>query len=631
MMNTVSHHLGTQKKLMFNLNELKKDTTNDNRYERRLAKLVSQDREVVQIKGVVESAVANIQDGQRSFVIYGEPQSGKTEMMIALTAKLLDVGFKLVVVLLNDSVQLLDQNLERFQRSGLAPSPKKFSEVLHPEITIGDHPWVIFCKKNSKDLQKLLEKIEGHPNRVVIDDEADYATPNSKVNQSEKSRINELTGELIGAEGTYIGVTATPARLDLNKTHQNQNEHWIDFPPHSNYTGQDKFFPVSIADLSYRLTLLPDAGDDPKYLREALFSFMVNAAYLNVIVNDEEQNYSMLIHTSGKKADHSVDYKQIVKIFEALKDDKNPNNAGYFNRIWEIANERYPEHADDLTKYTFTNRDRTNTVVMNSDKEVNAAENRTATDPTTPFTVVIGGNIVSRGVTFINLISMFFTRDVKHKLQQDTYIQRARMFGSRGKYLKYFELTIPKNLYLDWQKCFIFHRLSLESRKQDKQSPVWLDGERITAVASASIDKTNVSVDKGEMSFALFDFEKQSIEDITNLDIKPLQKIKALAELLGKNCLPGYLINFIESFCPDGDKSLAVHPPMSMGGYTEKDGEMDKATIRRTKGFIGSSQMEATKYPDAIHHVNVIYNDTGKARVFYKYEGNIRFLKTAKK
>jgi hypothetical protein len=268
---------------------------------------------------------------------------------------------------------------------------------------------------------------------------------------------------------------------------------------------------------------------------------------------------------------------------------------------------------------------------MNSDKEVNTAENRTATDPTAPFTIVIGGNIVSRGVTFNNLLSMFFTRDVKHKLQQDTYIQRARMFGSRGNYLNYFELTIPKHLYLDWQQCFIFHRLSLESRKLNKTSPVWLDGERITAVASASIDNANVLVDKGEMSFALFNFDKQTIEDIISQNIKPIQKVKALAELLGKSCLPGYLINYIESFCPAGDKSIAVHSPNPIGGYTDKEGEVDKATITRAKGFIGGPQMEEKKYPDAIHHINIIYNDTGKARVFYKYKGSIRFLKTGKK
>jgi len=170
---------------IFNLNELRRDTVNNNRYERRLAKLVSMNQEVDRIKAVVESAVDNTQKGQKSFVIYGEPQSGKTEMMIALTAKLLDVGFKIVIALLNDSVQLLGQNLERFQRSGLSPSPKKFSEILPPEVKIGDHQWVIFCKKNSKDLQKLIQKLDGHSSRVIIDDEADYATPNSKINKKE--------------------------------------------------------------------------------------------------------------------------------------------------------------------------------------------------------------------------------------------------------------------------------------------------------------------------------------------------------------------------------------------------------------------------------------------------------------
>jgi hypothetical protein len=80
-----------------------------------------------------------------------------------------------------------------------------------------------------------------------------------------------------------------------------------------------------------------------------------------------------------------------------------------------------------------------------------------------------------------------------------------------------------------------------------------------------------------------------------------------------------------------GDKSVAVHPPSSIGGYEEKAGEMDKATITRTKGFIGKSQMEVNKYPDAIHHINIFKNDAGKARVFYKYSGSVRFLKTGRR
>jgi hypothetical protein len=58
---------------------------------------------------------------------------------------------------------------------------------------------------------------------------------------------------------------------------------------------------------------------------------------------------------------------------------------------------------------------------------------------------------------------------------------------------------------------------------------------------------------------------------------------------------------------------------------------VDKATITRTRGFIGNRELELDKFPDAIHHINILYNDQNKARIFYKYEGNIRFLKTSKK
>jgi Z1 domain/Type III restriction enzyme, res subunit len=614
----------------FDLEGLKREAEVGNRYEKRLSHLVTEGQEVDRIKSVVSTAADNIRVGQRSFVIYGEPQSGKTEMMIALTAKLLDEGHKIIIVLLNDSVQLLGQNLERFQRSGLSPSPKKFSEVLPPEVVIGDRQWVIFCKKNSQDLKKLIQKIEEHSDRVVLDDEADYATPNSKINKQEKSRINELTGRLIGTTGIYIGVTATPARLDLNRTHQNQNEYWIDFRPHSNYVGQDMFFPVNLDNLQFQLYFLPDAGDDPRHLRETLFRFLTRVAYLNTSVNEIERNYSLLIHTSGRKDDHIVDYKQVVKIFEALRDEKNKNYGAYYKKIWEIGTGLYGDRANDIVKYILANSDRNNVVVMNSDKEVNAADNRTGTNPSAPFTVVIGGNIVSRGVTFENLLSMFFTRDVKHKMQQDTYIQRARMFGSRKAYLQYFELTIPKSLYLDWQRCFIFHRLSLEARKQNNRSPVWLDGERITAAASSSIDKTNILVDRGEMSFDLFDYDPESINGILSQNIAPLRKVKALSELLGRQSLPDYLINYMENFCPAGPSSIAVHSPKSIAGYADKPGEIDKTTITRTKGFIGDPQLEKGRFPNAIHHINILHNDRGRARVFYKYEGNIRFLKTPK-
>jgi len=239
----------------------------------------------------------------------------------------------------------------------------------------------------------------------------------------------------------------------------------------------------------------------------------------------------------------------------------------------------------------------------------------------------VGGNIVSRGVTFNNLLSMLFARDVVTKLQQDTYIQRARMFGARGSYLEYFELVIPQGLFLDWQKCFIFHRLSLESRKLVNESPVWLDDNRITAVAPNSIDKARVIFDKGEMSFALFNYPNADLEAIIGNNESALSKIKAISKLLGTECLPTYLINYIESFRPDGDDSVIVHYTTSIEGYRDS-AEVNKATVTRSKGFMGNDQLEINKYPNAIHHIKVFHNGVGNARVFYKYQGKIRFLIT---
>ena len=118
------------------------------------------------------------------------------------------------------------------------------------------------------------------------------------------------------------------------------------------------FSPPHLQTFPLCLQLLPDEGDFPAYLRKALFSFMVNVAYLNTLVNDDEENYSFLIHTSGKKADHSVDYKWIQKAFEILREDQNPQHEKYYEEIFNIASKRYPNHAEEIMIYILENNSR---------------------------------------------------------------------------------------------------------------------------------------------------------------------------------------------------------------------------------------------------------------------------------
>jgi hypothetical protein len=264
--------------LEFDIDRFKNNEPPSQQYERQLKRLTDTRKEVDCIEAAVRGAIHNINEREgRSFVIYGEPQSGKTEMMICLTAKLLDEGFEFIVHLLNDSVDLLGQNLGRFKSSGLAPAARNFSEILDPAVKIKGQRHVIFCKKNGSDLRKLIDKIGKVPRIIIIDDEADYASPNQKINSGGKTVINDLISKLLGTTGIYIGVTATPARLDLNNTFENDSSLWVNFPPHSRYTGQDVFFPIE-GPVNYHRSLLPDSGSDPRYARQALFSFLVNAA-----------------------------------------------------------------------------------------------------------------------------------------------------------------------------------------------------------------------------------------------------------------------------------------------------------------------------------------------------------------
>jgi hypothetical protein len=201
---------------------------------------------------------------------------------------------------MNDSVDLLAQNLTRFKVSGLAPAPRSLSDLLQSSPTQNPKELVVFCKKNVFDLDKLIARLAGKGKIVVIDDEADYATPNAKINQGTKTKVNERIGKLLGSDGSYVGVTATPARLDLNNTFKNDTAKWVNFPPHSKYTGQDVFFPLD-KKVPYRLTLL-DQGGSPKEAQDAFVRFLVTVAYLNLYENDgKEKNYTMLVHTSGRK------------------------------------------------------------------------------------------------------------------------------------------------------------------------------------------------------------------------------------------------------------------------------------------------------------------------------------------
>ncbi len=321
-------------------------------YARQLARVKGSGQQTGKIADAVDEVITNLPKAPTgSLVVYGDPQSGKTEMMICLTARLLDDRHKIIIHLLNDSVDLLRQSLDRFTVAGLAPTPRNVTDLVHSPLVRG-HNAILFCKKNAKDLKKLISNLENSGPVVVIDDEADYATPNAKINKNETTKINRLVSDLLGKKGRYIGVTATPARLNLNNTFGNKTETWVRFHPHDAYTGQDHFFPQS-GTPPYRLKFLSGAGTAAD-AKNALARFLVTVAYLNTTAaanGEPEENYSFLVHTSGRTADHKTDRKTIEAAMTALVSRRSANFSSFLEVIYEQAKQLYPTaSADELTE-----------------------------------------------------------------------------------------------------------------------------------------------------------------------------------------------------------------------------------------------------------------------------------------
>ncbi len=622
------------------------------RYETYIKSLKAQNIEPESIDKTISEAVDNIKIKKaRSFVIYGEPQSGKTSMMIGLTAKLLDQGHKLIILLVQDNLDLLTQNSLRFQQSTLRPSPKTYKEVLPNDVQIKDREFVIICKKNTSNLKDLIKKLDNIEKKIIIDDEADFASPNSKVNkvdesgEQDRTMINKRISDLLGDKGIYIGVTATPIRIDVNRTFNNENSHWVFFKPHEHYRGQDTFFPSKSENkIDFSLKKLPAESNNPKKeLKDAVIRFLVNVSYLNLYVNIEKpKNYIMLVHTNVRKLVHSDDREVVDKIMGDLTMPEITDKGGVsipnkkYEKILELVymtalkKTNDENKADKITDYVANYSGQNLVGILNSDPKNKDNLTELLTEkPTNPFTFAIGGNIISRGITFNNLLSFFFTRNVKGAMQQDTYIQRARMFGNRSdKDMEHFELTIPADLYDNWHTCFLLHRISYLSAKSNMH-PNWATGMGIKAVAPSSIDKSQVNIEKGEMAFNKIKYESE-MDELVNKYTGSNECYKALEILIskfGNEFLPKHIMFFIKEISGNPIRDIALHNTQNIENYDQKYADWNSVT--RPRGIFGARDYD--KFPYARHHFVIVKNKKGFCRLFYNCRhGKISFITTDK-
>lgn len=453
------------------------------------------DRETSAITGLLADPVQT--GAKRKGLVMGNVQSGKTRNFAGVIAKAADAHYKFVIVLSGINNNLREQTQTRLNRDlfeatdwyPLTNAESDFSGVMRPG-TLFDRQKLLCAvvKKNTVRLRRLVKMMEDIPFEVrrktpvlIIDDEADQATPNSLAEQKRISTINRRLRDLWSTvvTGTYVAYTATPFANVLMDPDNESDLFPSDFvttiEPGEGYYGAERVFGISdtvnegnesdglgmvreipMADAS---SLKPpgdaerrDSFDPelPDSLRAA-FRWFVVATAIRRARGQREAHSSMLVHTTHYTLPHFALQKRLVSYRTELLRGLDTVTRELLFHAWkdeahEVASEAtqpLPSWEDIWLEVPGVLRDLT-VIVDNGHSE----DRLNYEDKGLPQTVVaVGGGTLSRGLTLEGLVVSYFTRTSN---TYDTLLQMGRWFGYRPGYEDLPRVWVTKGLDEDY-------------------------------------------------------------------------------------------------------------------------------------------------------------------------------------
>jgi len=471
-------------------------------------------------------------------LVVGQVQSGKTSNYTGLICKAADSGYKLIIVLagvhnnLRSQTQLrldegflgFDTQHERAFRENnlwigvgrldqgsiahsLTSSLSDFKVGTANAIGINfstNEPIIAVVKKNGRILERLLQwlttqavEIDGkrvirNKSLLLIDDEADNASINTRPEDDGTTRINGLIRDIIRLfdKSGYVGYTATPFANIFIPIHEDElfpRDFIINIPAPSNYIGPDKIFGFKLVeDEELSDTVLPivhriddfqdfvpnghrNNGVLPQNVPDSLLlsikCFIITCAIRKLRGQNNAHN-SMLIHVS-RFVNWQRQIRDIVQnSFDFYRRGIEMNIPGVIEEIrqaFEVDRESYKS-------YTTTSQlildsqlsDIDPQIQVHTWKEVlpflNEAASRIqvreinggSADALNYFdhrdglsVIAIGGDKLSRGLTLEGLSISYYLRASR---MYDTLMQMGRWFGYRPGYVDLCRLFTSREL-----------------------------------------------------------------------------------------------------------------------------------------------------------------------------------------
>jgi hypothetical protein len=422
-------------------------------------------------------------------LVVGYVQSGKTANFTAVAARAADVGYRLIIVLSGIHDSLRNQTQKRLNDELVNIGDKwttltnETEDFQNPAIANGfaDAGTVLVVAKKIppilRRLNQWISDLDGQLGDIpvlVIDDEADQASINTKGNRkdpsvdeeleadsNEPSLTNALIREILQRipRATYIAYTATPFANILIDPGANDAQVGIDLfpkdfvvqlPRPEGYTGTEELFGISsagrdvmrsVADDDVRALkskrrkkrdklIVEDEPSLPQSLCDAVLVFVVAGA-IRLLRRQFGKPHTMLVHVSQLQADQ---YRIGIAIERQLKgwldqDRVVPGTlfAMLTSALDDLGDIEMPADRVDVVRAAVTNLSRLRVVVLNS----TTGEQLEYEEKPDRQLIAVGGNRLSRGLTLEGLTVAYFLRTTS---MADSLLQMARWYGFRAGY-----------------------------------------------------------------------------------------------------------------------------------------------------------------------------------------------------
>lgn len=482
--------------------------------------LTTLDNVTDRILGLLENPQKEGSWDRRGMVV-GHVQSGKTTNYTGLICKAADSGYKVIIVIAGIHNNLRNQTQGRIDEGFIGFDSSRIQEATTSEwntniIGVGrydssrrpvwfttskrdfdtatatsvgtplenlNQPAVFVVKKNTSTLKNLINWLKGHNTQnnrdsvtspmILIDDEADNASINTKSESDEISRINGQIRELLQLfeRSCYIGYTATPFAnifVDPNSANEMLGEDLfprdfiVSLEPPSNYFGASRVFLDEDGDC---IRYIEDSEDVlplrhkkdhhlieiPNSLATAVRTFVVARA-IRLARGDVNQHNSMLVNTSRfvkvQQQLHSKIHALLYQISSSVRvNGALPESEAHSDieiaALYDVFVEEFADSCEvpwsSVRKFLWESVSRIIVVQVNS--ESSSPLDYSSHKKYGLNVIAVGGLSLSRGLTLEGLIISYFLRN---SIMYDTLMQMGRWFGYRPKYEDLCRVWMPR-------------------------------------------------------------------------------------------------------------------------------------------------------------------------------------------